>query len=238
MPAFEADGVAPAAGYSSTVLDLSDFASWQFRLLEADSAEVLQPSTLQKMHNVHWVDPDWDVHWGLGFVVWRDGDETFVGHGGSCPGFRSQLALQPGDQLAAAFAANANGVDARKLAQTAIQILAPAVSAAKDTATEHGTTPEGLTKYIGRYSTQPWGSEIAVIRWKGGLAMLDLPTDDPLDALQELRHIEGNTFRRVRKNDELAETIRFRTDEAGEVEALVQHSNPWPKIAPDTTARP
>lgn len=78
VPPFEVDGIAPAAGYSSTVLDLTDFASWQLRLLEADSAEVLEPSTLQKMHNVHWVDPDWDVHWGLGFVVWRDGGDTGV----------------------------------------------------------------------------------------------------------------------------------------------------------------
>lgn len=238
VPNFEAEGVAPAAGYSSTVLDLSDFAAWQFRLLEADSAEVLQPSTLQKMHNVHWVDPDWDVHWGLGFVVWREDEETFVGHGGSCPGFRSQLALQPGSQLAAAFATNANGVDARKFAQTAIQVLGPAVSAAEDTTTKADTTPEELMKYIGRYSTQPWGGEIAVIRWKDGLAMVGLPTDDPLDALQELKHIEGNTFRRVRENDDLAEPIRFRTDEAGEVEALVQHSNAWPRISQDTTERP
>lgn len=238
VPSFEADGVAPAAGYSSTVLDLTDFASWQLRLLEADSSEILESSTLRKMHNVHWVDPDWDIHWGLGFVVWREDDETFVGHGGSCPGFRSQLALQPGNQLAAAFAANANGVDARKFAQTAIQVLAPAVSAAEDTATEASTTPEELTKYTGRYSTQPWGGEIAVIRWKDGLAMLDLPTDDPLDSLEELKHIEGDTFRRVRENDDLAEPIRFRTDEAGEVEALVQHSNAWPRVSPDTAEKP
>ncbi|MFW6206871.1 MAG: serine hydrolase [Gemmatimonadota bacterium] len=238
VPPFEAEGVAPAAGYSSTVLDLTDFASWQLRLLEADSAEVLEPSTLQKMHNVHWVDPDWDVHWGLGFVVWREGDETFVGHGGSCPGFRSQLALQPGSRLAAAFAANANGVDARKFAQTAIQILTPAVSAARDTATEPSTTPEELTKYVGRYSVQPWGGEIAVIRWKGGLAMVDLPTDDPLDALQELEHIEADTFRRVREDGDLAEPIRFRTNQAGEVEALVQHSNAWPRISADTAEMP
>lgn len=238
MPTFEANGVAPAAGYSSTVLDLTDFASWQLRLLESDSAEVLKPSTLHKMHNVHWVDPDWDIHWGLGFVVWRTDGDTFVGHSGGCPGFHSELALQPANKFAAAFAANANGVDTRKFVVTAIQILTPAVSAATDTTGEPKTSPKRFEKYTGRYSNQPWGGEIAVIRWKNGLAMLDLPTDDPLDSLEELKHIEEATFRRVRENGDLAEPIRFRTDEAGEVEALVQYSNPRPKISPDPTEKP
>lgn len=233
VPSFETDGIAPAAGYSSTVVDLTDFASWQLRLLEADSSEILKPSTLQKMHNVHWVDPDWDVHWGLGFVVWRSDDETFVGHGGSCPGFRSQLALQPANEIAAAFAANANGVDARKFAETAIQVLTPAVTAAEDTATASEESPDEFDKYTGRYSRQPWGGEIAVIPWEDGLAMISLPTDEPLDALEELRHIEGDTFRRVRENDDLAEPIRFETNDAGEVQALIQHSNPWPKVSSD-----
>jgi hypothetical protein len=37
-----------------------------------------------------------------------------------------------------------------------------------------------------------------VIPWKGGLAFVELPTDDPLEGLEELTHVEGNTFRRGR----------------------------------------
>lgn len=114
VPSFQADGLAPAAGYASSVLDLTELASWQFRLLEEGGEEVLKAPTLQKMHNVHWADPDWDVHWGLGFSVWQADGETYVGHGGSCPGFRSHLALRPDTKLGAGFAANANGTDRRK----------------------------------------------------------------------------------------------------------------------------
>lgn len=69
-----------------------------------------------------------------------------------------------------------------------------------------------------------------MIPWKGGLAFVELPTGDPLEGLEELTHVEGNTFRRVRENDELAEPVWCRTDDSGRVDALIQHSNVWPRI--------
>ncbi|HEY7819591.1 MAG TPA: serine hydrolase domain-containing protein, partial [Vicinamibacteria bacterium] len=101
-------GIAPAAGYASTVLDLARFASWQFRLLEGDGEEVLRASTLREMQRVQWMDPDWKTSWGLGFSVSRRDDKTFVGHGGSCPGFRSDLLLQTNEKFAAVSMANAS----------------------------------------------------------------------------------------------------------------------------------
>lgn len=227
---FDAEGITPAAGYSSTVLDLVRFASWQLRLLEADSAEVLRPATLREMHRVHWVDPDWDVHWGLGFVVWRDGDRTFVGHGGSCPGFRSHLAIQPGEDLAAAFAANASGVNAGRFTENAHRILGPAVAEARDTASPAPSPDTAFQRYVGTYSTHPWGGETAVLFWKDGLAMVDLPTDGPMEALQELEHVEDHTFRRVRDDGTLGETVRFEVNASGAVRAMIHHSNRWPRM--------
>ena len=54
LPIFQARGIAPAAGFSSTVEDLARFASWQFRLLENGGEEILKANTLKKMHRVHW----------------------------------------------------------------------------------------------------------------------------------------------------------------------------------------
>lgn len=79
---FQAKGIKPAAGFSSNVLDLAKFASWQFRLMDTTITEILKPSTLKYMHNVHWTDPDWKTTWGLGFMVFKDSDEgKLVGHG-------------------------------------------------------------------------------------------------------------------------------------------------------------
>jgi len=69
-----------------------------------------------------------------------------------------------------------------------------------------------------------------VIPWKGGLAFVELPTDDPLEGLEELTHVEGSTFRRVRENDELAEPVRCRTDDSGHVDTLIHHRNACPRI--------
>jgi CubicO group peptidase (beta-lactamase class C family) len=238
-PFFQARGIAPAAGYASTVEDLARFASWQFRL-EGDVIEVLRAHTLREMRRVHYVDPEWDTFWGLGFAISRDDDRTFVGHGGSCPGYRSQLLMNDDDEIAAVFMANASGVDTGKYVRGMYDLVAPAIRAATEqdeddderVAGDEGSgaapepgTPVDLDDYTGTYSNQPWGGETAVVRWQGGLAMLGLPTDSPRQGLRKLRHIEANTFRRVRSDDELGEAIIFERDASGRVTGYRQHGN-------------
>ena len=38
---------------------------------------------------------------------------------------------------------------------------------------------------------------------------LDLPSNNPADAMTFYKHIEGDTFRRIRDDDELGETVTF-----------------------------
>ncbi len=70
---------------------------------------------------------------------------------------------------------------------------------------------------MGRYVRGLGASETAVVRWKTGIAMLSLPTDTPRRALTELRHVEGNTFRQVRRDGELGGEVIFDTDDQGRV---------------------
>jgi hypothetical protein len=51
------------------------------------------------------------------------------------------------------------------------------------------------------------------------------PTDDPLQALAKLRHVSGDTFRRVREDGQLAEELVFETNARGEVTRLKRNSN-------------
>jgi len=70
--------------------------------------------------------------------VWKSDDDTFVGHGGSCPGYRSHLLLRPQDKVATAFMTNGQGVNSRQFAQTAFDIVAPALQRAEKRSAEDG----------------------------------------------------------------------------------------------------
>lgn len=233
VPFFQANGIAPAAGYASTADDLARFAEWQFRLLAKGGEEVLRANTLREMQRVHFVDPDWQTTWGLGFSVWHDGDKTFVGHGGSCPGYRTQLMLHPRSKIAAVFMANASGVNSGRFTQRMYDIVGPAVTAALADSGKATTAPDtALQKYVGSYSDAPWGGGLAALVWDDGLALLGLPTTDPMKALTKFRRVAGepHTFRRVRDDGTLGETIRFELGPDGRATRYWQFSNPYPRI--------
>ena len=225
IPDYWVRGISPAAGFISTVEDLGRFASWQFRVLEGDD-ELLDRNTLREMHRVHWSEPDGNTTYGLGFSVWKSDGDTFVGHGGSCPGYRSHLLLRPRDKVATAFMTNGQGVNSRQFAQTAYDIVAPALrraarksradaslrNAADDAAPDVDQAAAGIQENLQRFTgtyQRPLGGESAVLIWDGDLHVLSLPTDNPLNSLTRLRHIEGGTFRRVRDNDDLGEEFIF-----------------------------
>jgi hypothetical protein len=54
---FQAEGITPAAGFLSNVLDLGKFASGQFRLFDSTVTEILKPSTLKYMQNASGTTP-------------------------------------------------------------------------------------------------------------------------------------------------------------------------------------
>jgi hypothetical protein len=208
MPFYQTKAMAPAAGSASTALDLAKFASWQFRVLAKGGSEVLSANTLREMHRVHFVDPDWDATWGLGFSVWHNDKTTFVGHGGSCPGYRTQLLLQPDSKIATVAMANTFDTDASKLARQAYELFAPAIADAKADTTHSTPAPDpSLEPFLGTYES--FGADVEVIRWQGGLARMTVPSDEPVKTITKYKRVGPNAFRRIRKNGELAETMTF-----------------------------
>jgi CubicO group peptidase (beta-lactamase class C family) len=248
VPPFDAAGIGPAAGFSSTAHDLASFAAWQIRLLDGDPpADVLSANTLREMQRVQWLEPDWELARGLGFGVYKRGDHLYVGHSGSCPGYRSTVLVEHATGVGAAVLANAM-VGVESYARRVHEILGPALAEAAEDAEEPaepaepgeldqpGGDPPDRERFTGTYSSQPWGGEAVVVPWKEGLAVVYLPGDDPLDEMDELRFVDpeeaGNdrTFRRLRDDGELGETVVFEVDDTGRGVAIVQHSNRYPRI--------
>ena len=97
VPDYQVRGVSPAAGFISTVEDLGRFASWQFRVLDGDDA-LLDRNTLREMHRVHWLEPDGDTTYGLGFSVWKSDGDTFVGPRRFVPGIPQPSSAAPAGQ--------------------------------------------------------------------------------------------------------------------------------------------
>ncbi len=224
VPPYEVRGIAPAAGFTSTVEDLGRFASWQFRLLGTQKTEVLDVDTLREMQRVQFMDPGWKTSWGLGFQVWRSGEKTFVGHNGYCPGYQSQLLLQTGEKLATVFMTNTNGIDAQRYAQTAYDVVAPAVKKALDDPKGAKAHVAGFARYAGRYDSWLAG-EAHVFPWDDGLALVTLPTEKPVEALVKLKPVGEHRFRRVRDDGELGEEVRFEVGPDGTATRLWRHSN-------------
>ena len=212
---FSAKGFTPAAGLASTAVDLAKFASWQFRALDNRDKTVLSGYTLKEMQRVNWVDQDGKNTWGLGFQNWRDKDIVLVGHGGSCPGYRTQLAISPKDKIAVACMSNAVDVPIWEYPDKAYDIIAPAIAEALKSSDEDKAAPEELKKFTGHYLTQ-WG-ETAVFQWKGSLATISLPSASPADSITELKQTGDNVFRRVRKDGNLGEEYIFELDAEGNV---------------------
>lgn len=223
---FQANGIAPAAGYTSNVTDLGKFASWQFRLRESKTAEILKPSTLKYMQTVHWTNPNWKTTWGLGFRVYKGPNgTTWAGHGGSCPGYRSSFEMDLKNKRAFSVMINSSGTNPMKYVMGMHAILTKMTK--KDTEAEPETKSpmKNLSEYTGYYNPMPWSSEEYIGTWNGKLVVLNLPADKPAEAMTEFKHIEGDTFRRIRANGELGETLVFERDAGGKITRYSQHGN-------------
>jgi CubicO group peptidase (beta-lactamase class C family) len=222
---FDTRAVTAAAGYSSTVNDLASFASWQFRILRSGAGGVLKPTTLREMQRVQFIDPDWQTSWGLGFNVNRRNDRTFVGHNGSCPGYQSQMTLEPASETAV-IVMNNTSESAGPYVAGIFDLLAKRARMGASTP----AAPADLEAYAGAYSGQPWSSEILVYPWGDQLAALSVPTRSPADFVLMKRR-NGVDFFRVRDDGTAAEDIRFERDSSGRVVRFVRYDNPRERLS-------
>jgi CubicO group peptidase (beta-lactamase class C family) len=145
-PFFRANAITPAAGFSSNVLDLVKFASWQLRVLGGTSTVVLRPSTLREMQRIQWASPDKRLTWGLGFFLHDSKNITYVGHDGSCPGYRTVIMLDPKKKLSISVMVNAQGQDVYKYTDAVFDLLNKSIP--EDTTMRN----VDLSIYAGRYN--------------------------------------------------------------------------------------
>jgi hypothetical protein len=212
-----------------TLVGETRFAIWQFRLLRSEQQEVLKASTLREMQRVQFTDTDWKTTRGLGFAVARDSDQTYVGHGGDCPGYHSTLSLRPATETAITAmltGAEHPGVYAAAMFQLLDKRKAFAFK------TPDAAKGVNLEDFAGRYSAQPWSAEAIIVPWAEGLAVLSLPSVNPARELTILKAKGGDVFRRVRDDGSEADEVRFERDKSGNVVRYIQFSNAQSRVGP------
>lgn len=226
QPFFRTNAITPAAGYSSNVIDLAKFASWQFRLLSGNKPEVLKPSTLREMQRIQWISPDKRLTWGLGFYIAYDaGGAATVGHDGSCPGYVSVVMADTKKKLGVAVMINAQGVDIYRYSNQIFALLNKTII--EDTTTK----TVDLSEYKGRYDSYTWSGETVVIPFKGKLIMLGVPTNTPSESIMEYKYFSRDTFKRIRPDDKtLGEELKFERDKNGKITGFISFSYRQTKI--------
>jgi hypothetical protein len=218
---FRTRGIAPAAGFASNVDDLAKFAMWQFRVLDGED-ELLRPSSLREMQRVHYIDPDWETTWGLGFSVRKEGDRTFARHGGGCPGYYTEFRLEPKVKIGAIVLTNAIGSPPGTWAGQAFELVGPAIDKAIESPGDAPERDGSLERFAGLYGTI-WG-RTSIVPWEDGLAYLDLASSNPAEAVSRLQRVDDTTFARVRDDETLGETYEFELGPDGRATRFKVHS--------------
>src|SRR5262249_42223704 len=129
----------------------------------------------------------------------------------------------PNEKVATVFMSNALGVNSQLWAQRVYDIVGGALRAAAKGPPTAAVGDTSLARFVGSYEWG-WGEEAAV-QLEDGLALLSLPTTDPMGVLTKLKRTGPTTFRRIRKDDTLGEEYVFALGPDGRATQLTYFSN-------------
>jgi CubicO group peptidase (beta-lactamase class C family) len=196
-PFSDVRGIAPAAGFSSTVEDLARYVALQFRDGPAGGSQIVKGSTLREMQRVHWLMPDWKSGRGLGWQIIHREDGDLVGHGGWVAGYQTAVYFRPRDKLAVIALTNADdGLPypgaPESVVDRAFKWIGPALARTADPTPTPKPNPQ-WQKYVGKYRS-PW-ADSQVLIYQGQLVLIDPTAADPLSGLSTLVEIAPHTFR-------------------------------------------
>jgi CubicO group peptidase (beta-lactamase class C family) len=231
-PASDCKAIDPAAGLVSTLEDMARFAMLQFREDDTDGEQVLSATTLNEMHRVRWLQPDWKRGWGIGFSIWREGETTLVGHGGSLAGYRTQTAFSPADKIAVLVLTNSDDGDAGGAAGQAFKLVAPAIKKATEKEEEKEFDPT-WSRYAGLYRN-PWGDTQVMVGHRE-LLMFSPLASDLSQGVGKLIPVEEGVFRLESKSGgpAVGELIQFEINGSGEVTRIKIGDNYSRRLGPD-----
>ena len=214
-PVVEGRAVAPAAELWSTAADLCRWAAF---IADPDSS-VLSRRTVEEMSTFQsMVDlTKWRLGYGLGFALYRDGDDVFVGHDGAHAGYLAHVSALPAKRTGAAVLTNEGaGVTISALGIQLSRAVAAAYRPVREEWRPGEAPPPELEGLLGQ-----WWSEghPLVFSYRGGKLESVFP-EARLDLGRSVYEREGDDLYRVASGYERGELLRIVRDAEGVPEKL------------------
>ena len=215
MPFIDARGMAAATGITSTVEDMAKFVSAQFRRGPSGGDRILNTASLREMHRVRMLENNWSRGNGIGFAVTRNRDKTYVGHGGSYPGYITHTLIDLTGKVGVIVLTNAQDGDAGGIATQLMNTVGDAVARAAKKAPEKVTWNPAWSRYAGLYRGR--GGDSHVVELHERLVLIN-PDAANLDNPIELEPVGDGTFRYTAPvgGGVVGEIVRF-VEENGQV---------------------
>ena len=154
MPFVDARAMGPATGITSNVEDMAKFVSLQFRQDKAGGSQILSAGALRQMHRVRVLDNNWQAGNAIGFAVIRNGEKTYVGHGGSYFGYKTQTYMQMEPKVGVIVLTNADDSNPSDLALHLMQSVGEAVAKASHVAAPIVTWDASWSRFVGTYRSR------------------------------------------------------------------------------------
>jgi CubicO group peptidase (beta-lactamase class C family) len=225
----ELRGVESAGQLWSTTADLCRWATF----LAAGDPAVLAAEDVEAMWFPHgFYDPEtWLLAWGLGLMLYREGDLILGGHGGAMPGHLAGVAVDRKSKVAAAALVNSSaGADPEGLARRLVlAVLAAEPDPPEEWRPEAGPPPE-LESALGRWWSE--GTEF-VFFWEAGALKARLAGTSKRPVQPSVFEPLGADVFRTVAGRERGELLRLVRDDAGTVVRMYWATYPFTR-APET----
>jgi CubicO group peptidase (beta-lactamase class C family) len=171
------NGMAAAGQLWTTPRDLARWIAFHVGMDEpgAKPVRVLAEASRREMQRAVYVDPSWLSGYGVGWSIQRKGERVYHGHGGSVPGYRSQVLFQVPLQIGVIVLVDGVGAPdqiALALIETAAS-LAEKLEAARPAAPPT-PTPDAYRPLLGQYTMSRFGGVVQV-EFRGGKLVLTGP---------------------------------------------------------------
>ena len=173
------NGMAAAGQLWTTARDLSRWIAMHCRtdVAETGPQQLLAGPSLYEMQQAVYVEPGWVGGYGFGWRINRRGDRVYHGHGGSVPGYRSQIFFDASLKVGIVLLIDGIGMAdsiAAPLMDTAAEHVA-AAERARPSAAPSPTPPE-YRRYLGLYQMLRVGDTSTRVEYRGGkLHLKDVP---------------------------------------------------------------